>query len=545
MNDFVLPGVAGGQGPAAQFTAIALATFVSEDLTCLAVGLLAASGDLSLTLGLLGCFVGIVVGDLGLWLLGRIGGRRLLRWPWLARRLPADRLERAADWLDRRGGLAVLAARFLPGTRLPLYVGAGLLGRRPGRFALWVVLAALAWVPLLVLAVALSGGALAAPLRSLLGPGWPALLAAGGALFLAIRLAPRLLSRAGRVSLARLAHHEFWPTWLLYAPLLPWLAWLGLRHRGWLVWTAANPGLPAGGGIVGESKFAILEELPRERIIPSALVDAGEMLDRLRALDEAVAAGAWAYPLILKPDAGQRGAGVKRVADRVEAEKYLQKVTGPVLAQPYHPGPFEAGVFYYRLPGEEKGHVLAITDKVFPVVVGDGRSTLAELVWAHPRYRLQAETFLARHEAVAGRVLERGERLALGLAGNHCQGALFRDGEHLRTPELERAVDEMARAVPGFFVGRFDVRYSDLDAFRAGRDLAVVELNGVTGEPTNLYYPSWSPWSAYRLLFRQWSLLFRIGAANRAAGARPLTLGQVLGLVRDFRRGPAVEALSD
>jgi membrane protein DedA with SNARE-associated domain len=545
MNDFALPGLAAGQGPAAQLAAIALATFVSEDLTCLAVGLLAASGELSLALGLIGCFVGIVLGDLGLWLLGRVGGRRLLRWPWLARLLPAQRLDQAAGWLDRRGGLAVLAARFLPGTRVPLYVAAGLIGRRPGRFALWVVLAALAWVPLLVLAVALSGGALAAPLRALLGPGWPGLLGAAAALFLLIRLAPRLLRRAGRARLARLAHHEFWPTWALYAPLLPYLAWLGLRHRGLLVWTAANPGLPAGGGIVGESKFAILQKLPREGAVPSALLPAGELVGRLRALDGAVVAGGWAYPLILKPDAGQRGAGVRRVADRIDAEKYLQKVAGPVLAQPYHPGPFEAGVFYYRLPGEDKGHVLSITDKVFPVVAGDGGSTLAELVWAHPRYRLQAETFLARHAAQEGRVLAPGERLALALAGNHCQGTLFRDGEHLRTPELERAVDELARAVPGFFIGRFDIRYSDPDAFRAGRDLAVVELNGVTGEPTNLYDPSWSLWSAYRLLSRQWALLYRIGAANRAAGARPLTARAVLGLVRDFLLRPPVEALSD
>src|SRR5262249_13176445 len=150
-----------------------------------------------------------------------------------------------------------------------------------------------------------------------------------------------------------------------------------------------------------------------------------------------------------------------------------------VIVQTYHPGPFEAGIFYYRLSGEETGHIFSITDKVFPVLAGDGRSTLEELIWRHPRYRMQARTFLARHEAERGRVLAAGERFVLALAGNHCQGTTFRDGTHLMTPELERTVDAIARHFPGFYIGRFDVRYSDPAAFKAGRDLAIVELNGV------------------------------------------------------------------
>lgn len=72
-----------------------------------------------------------------------------------------------------------------------------------------------------------------------------------------------------------------------------------------------------------------------------------------------------------------------------------------------------------------------------------------------------------------------------------------------------------ARRFGGFFVGRFDVRYSDEAEFRAGRGFAIVELNGVASESTNLYDPAWPLWRAYRTLFRQWALLFRIRDANR------------------------------
>lgn len=66
---------------------------------------------------------------------------------------------------------------------------------------------------------------------------------------------------------------------------------------------------------------------------------------------------------------------------------------------------------------------------------------------------------------------------------------MFRDGSHLITPLLEARIDEISRCVPGFFVGRFDVRYQDVDRFKAGEDLCIVELNGATSESTDLYDP--------------------------------------------------------
>jgi membrane protein DedA with SNARE-associated domain len=534
--------------PGALLAAIALATFVSEDLTCITVGLLVASGQADLFVGLLGCFLGIVAGDLGLWLLGRLAGRRVLRWSWLRQRLPAGRLEQVGQGLDRHCGKAVVAARFLPGTRVPLYVAAGALGRGQGRFLLWTVLACLVWTPLLVVSVALYGDALAAPLQYLVGPGWPAILLAVVIGYGGYRILMRACSPIGRAQLiataARLWRWEFWPAWLFYAPVLPWLAWLSLRYRGVTVWTAANPGIPSG-GVVGESKHAILAQLVREWVIPSLLVPPGETADRLRQLRLSLEERGWTYPLIFKPDAAQRGAGLRKVRDAVELEKYVRQQPAAILVQPYHPGPHEAGIFYYRLPGEPAGHIFSITDKQFPVLVGDGRATLAELIWRHPRYRMQARTFLARHAADAGRILGEGERLPLALAGNHCQGTMFRDGSHLLTSELERTVDAIARPFAGFFIGRFDVRYTDIAAFRAGRDLAVVELNGATSESTNIYDPTWPLWRAYRTLFRQWALLYRIGHANRQRGHEPTPVWTLLRCVFDYYRVRRVDPLSD
>lgn len=145
---------------------------------------------------------------------------------------------------------------------------------------------------------------------------------------------------------------------------------------------------------------------------------------------------------------------------------------------------------------------------------------------------MQARTFLSRHAARRSDVLANGEVLQLAIAGNHAQGTLFRDGRHLMTPALEDRIDRIAQSVPGFFIGRFDIRYSNVERFKAGHDLAIVELNGATAESTNIYDPGGSLFSAYRQLLRQWSLVFAIGAANLAAGAEASSTSRVVSLIR-------------
>jgi hypothetical protein len=324
-----------------------------------------------------------------------------------------------------------------------------------------------------------------------------------------------------RARLTRLLRREYWPSWTLYAPLAPWFALLALRYGGVRTVAAANPAIP-GGGFVGESKGDILSLLPEEWTLQGFVIDAGEPAWRLALAEQQIGSRGWAYPVIYKPDTGQRGVGVRLIHSREQAEKYLTAETGPVLVQVYHPGPFEAGIFYYRMPNEPRGRIFSITDKHFPFVVGDGRATLEELIWRHARLHAQAGVFLARLGAGAARIPTKGEHVSLAIAGNHAQGTMFLDGSALWSEALERRVDEIARAAGGLFIGRFDVRYSDVGRFRRGEDLSIVEFNGVTAEPTDIYDPSRALVSACVTLARQWLLTFRIGAANRARGIETL-----------------------
>ncbi len=508
---------------------LAAGTLLSEDAACIAAGLLIQQGAIAAGEGVAACAAGIYAGDAMLWWAGRL----LARWSPLSALRPTW-----AHALTRHGHTfaphvdsptALLASRFLPGTRLPLYLAAGAFGRRPQSFFLWTFVAVLLWTPLVVLAAAsaLSAGVLCVAV-----------------VHLGTRVRWRGAARRLRARLARWRRWEFWPSAILYAPVAAHIVHLAWKHGGLGTFTAANPAMPDG-GFVGESKFEILARLPREWTLPAILIQPGLVDARIEEIRCAVHRGELSFPLILKPDTGQRGVGVRLVRSLDDARRYLEYQPDAVVAQRYHPGPFEAGIFYYRRPGERRGRIFSLTDKRFPVVVGDGRQTLEDLIWAHTRFRLQASVFLARHADARSRIPRDGEQVRLAVAGNHAQGTMFLDGRALVTPALERRIDDIARDMEGFYIGRFDVRYADVVRFCSGEDLAIVELNGVTSESTHIYDPSYSLFHAWRVLRAQWTLVFEIGAANRTRGHEATGVRRLIALgLEHLRHRPALPIAS-
>ena len=374
-------------------------------------------------------------------------------------------------------------------------------------------------------------------------------------------------SLSWRISTAarRWRHHEFWPAWLFYLPLLPWCAWLSLRYRSPLAFLAANPGIEKGGGWVNESKGAILEglcasEMGRRGTLAHVLIPAGGTPEaRAAAAAEAIrtSAALGGYPIVLKPDAGQRGFAVRVARREADLLPYFTANTRTVMLQRFHAGPLECGILWVRHAaqreddaGRAAGFIFSVTRKVFPVVVGDGTRTLEDLIADHPRFRCQAQVFCSRWHTEFGRILAAGETLRLAESGNHCQGTLFGDGTDLVTPQLEAAVDALAsgfRGVggQGLDFGRFDIRYESDEQLKRGEGLAVIELNGTSSEATNLYDPERGPLWAYGILFRQWSHLYRLGAARRASDHATMSLRELWREMRAHYRHRPGSPLAD
>lgn len=517
---------------------LALATFISEDLTLIAAGLLVAGGRLAFWPAVFACGLGIWVGDLLLMVLGRTLGRAaLVRAPlrWWVR---PETVEQASLWYQRHGVKVIFGSRFTPGMRLPMYVAAGILRTSMARLAGLLALASVVWTPLLVGGVAWLGEPAVAALGR---AGHGVLLAVLLALALAFvlrRLTPLLTWRGRRLArswLLRQLRWEYWGPLRFYTPVVLGILRHALRHRSLTVFTAVNPGMPAG-GFVGESKWDIHQRFGGDANphLPATIRLGDGDDDRLARVREFAAVHGW--PVVLKPDAGQRGQGVivARTIDDVAA--YLRAGSGVVLAQRHVPGR-EYGVFYVRHPDAPHGEIFSITDKRLVEVVGDGRSTLERLILADDVALPKAPLHLAVHAHRLADVPAAGERVPLVEVGTHARGSVFLDGSHLVTPALEREIDAISRGFAGgFYFGRFDIRAPSEEALRRGESLMIIELNGVTSEATNIYDPRHSVLFAWRTLYRQWGLAYAIGAANAARGVKVSSPRELVREILRFRR---------
>lgn len=526
-----LVGNAGGGF--AQGAVLAAATFVQEDIPTITAAFLAGTGRVTWMTAYLGCFLGIWIGDALLYLAARGFGRPMLSRRWFQRFVDSSSVAESERWFARRGTWLLVTSRFVPGTRLPTYLAAGFLRHPFGRFLAVTGVTVAVWTASLLFLAHILGARLKTFLDHARWPAWvaPVLVVT---LLTAWRFPFRKLGRRICTAFGRWTRWEFWPAWLFYIPVAFQYVRLSLRHGGLAVPASANPGM-TNGGLVGESKFETLDELfstSPEFTAEAWLLKAGKADERRTELARLIVREDLKYPFILKPDVGQRGAGVKLIRDDIAASDYLRECEVPLVVQRYVPGPLEAGVFYYRFPGEQHGHVFAITEKVFPHVTGDGKRTVETLIGDDPRARFMASRYLTRFANRRTEILAPGETLRLVEAGNHAQGCVFLDGIRLRTPELEQRIDDISRKLKGFFIGRYDIRFESEEALRSGRNFQILELNGAAAEATAIYDARNSLGAAYATLFRQWELVFTIGAANRGRGSRAIPS---LELIRAWR----------
>ena len=191
--------------PTAQVIAIVGGTLISEDLTCIAVGMLIHHGKLSPALGGFSCFLGIYIGDLLFFLIGRLAGKRVLRLKFFSRSVGEDRLRAFGDWFDRRPWAAIAACRILPGLRVPLYVTVGALTRRTAAFFWWTCFFAFVWTPALIYLVVVMGDAFTKPFEWITGTreGWASILLGIATIYLIVRTIILLCSGEGRAVLYR------------------------------------------------------------------------------------------------------------------------------------------------------------------------------------------------------------------------------------------------------------------------------------------------------------------------------------------------------
>jgi hypothetical protein len=353
-----------------------------------------------------------------------------------------------------------------------------------------------------------------------------------GAPAFALSLRERLAADI-RIRFIRLRSWEYWPFAFVYLPIFVYWAWLSVRARSLFFFSTANPSIQNAGFLL-ESKKLIYDLMPDEVYPKTVFCRKGSAPAEICPL---LAEKGMAFPLMAKPDIGQRGLQVRLLRNECELRVYAARSRVDFLVQEYIDYPNEAGIFYYRLPGETKGQISGVVGKEMLKVTGDGRSTVEALVLQKDRHVLQLKVLRATYGAYLKQVLPAGEERVLVPYGNHSRGAKFLDWSNRVTPELEERIDFLCRQVKGFYFGRLDIKFSSWDELCAGKGFSVIELNGAGSEPTHIYDPAHSIFFAWKEIIRHLRLLYIISRANaRRDGLVPMGTRAGLKMLRDYAR---------
>ncbi|MEL7834577.1 alpha/beta fold hydrolase [Fodinibius sp. Rm-B-1B1-1] len=501
---------------------IILGTLISEDLTCIGAGLLVARGLIGFGPAVLACFLGIFIGDIGLYAAGRILGRPAIKRAPLKWIISEKDLEKSAQWFKVKGPAIIIATRFLPGSRLPTYFSAGVIRAGFWMFLFYFILSGLVWTPIIVGISKLLGNELLRYFSVYQDYAlWVFLGAIAFIIFLIKVIVPAFSYKGRRLLLSRyrkLTRWQYWSPLILYIPVGLYIISLGIKYRCLTLFTAANPAIPDG-GIIGESKSAILDLFDDQSHIAryTKITASNTFEQRLSQADIFMEKRDLRYPIVAKPDVGERGKGVSIVKDRYELQDYLSKAEADVIIQEYIIGK-EVGVFYYRMPDEDQGHIYSITKKELPKVIGDGERTLQELILANNQMVNMAKVYLQANDHRLYEIPDQGEEITLVELGTHARGAVFYDGEELITNALQNKMNEIAKSADGFYFGRFDIKVPTYEDLQKGQDLKVVEVNGVSSESVNIYDEQYSFFEGQQVLMGQWQIAFQIGQQVVAKG---------------------------
>ncbi len=316
--------------------------------------------------------------------------------------------------------------------------------------------------------------------------------------------------------------YEYWPWWLFYLPILPYWILLSIKNKSFAYFTAANPGIELG-GFFGESKSDILKLIQKEYLPKNIEVDHLSIDVILNLLAELKID----FPVVAKPDIGERGNDVAKISNVIELEAYNNKIQSKYIIQEFIGYDIELGILYSRMPDAESGSISSITLKEFLYVTGDGKSTILELLTLSTRARFQIKRLKKEMGPDILEVLKKGEVKTIEPIGNHCRGTRFIDNNFLINDRLNTIFDSICLPIEGFYYGRFDLKVKSLDDLYMGRNIKIMELNGASSEPGHIYDSSHSLFKAYSDLTKHWKRLSDISKQNMANGIRPVSFAVV------------------
>ncbi len=322
---------------------------------------------------------------------------------------------------------------------------------------------------------------------------------------------------------------EYWPMYLVYLPVSIYYIYLAARARSLFFFSASNPTIETG-GMFFESKMKIFELIPKELYPSTIYIDEKYSLEQILNI---MSEHAITFPVIAKPDRGERGWCVQKIENENELIIYKTKNKIPFLIQTFVPFDLEFSVFYCKNPSEKNGRITSVTFKKLLSIVGDGMSTVDELIKKDNRAFLQYHTLKSNINIDFKTILPKGVEKILVPYGNHVRGAEFIDYNHIIEPQLVKTFDNISSRINGFYYGRFDLRCTSIEDLKAGKNIQILELNGAGAEPAHIYDPKFSFIKAQQVLANHYKLMYDIAMQNKKNGVVFMSYSQYKALKKE------------
>jgi hypothetical protein len=324
----------------------------------------------------------------------------------------------------------------------------------------------------------------------------------------------------------RFLQWESWPWLIKYLPLLPAWIYFSIRSRSFCFFTASNPRLTFA-GFDGESKREMYSLLPPESFPESVFMLPEIPFDEVKR----IVTSRFQFPIAVKPEVGRMGLLFRKLNNVDELQKYHHRIKVEYVVQPFIQLPIEVSVFYYRFPGEAKGSISGFVRKEYLEVIGDGISTIRELILAYDRVKYRIDEMLIKHKDSLDRVIPDGERFCLSYALNLSRGARLVSLSDQIDDQLLAIFDRLSHTT-NFYFGRYDIKCQSIDELKHG-NFVIMEFNGAGAEPHHVYGNNNSLFRALKILVQHWNILAKISSANHRAGIPYWSLGAgILEMIR-------------
>ena len=306
---------------------------------------------------------------------------------------------------------------------------------------------------------------------------------------------------------------EYWPSYMFYLPVVPYAFYLALKSRSFGFFSAVNPCME-GSGHGFESKYDTVQLLPEKYKPKTIFIKTG---DKISTILPKLITHTIKFPLIIKPDIGFRGLLVKKINSEKELTKYINKYNSiNLIIQEFIEYKNECGIFYHRIPGEKSGTITSITLKKYLTVIGNGKSSILELITNDDRAKIYLTLISELNKDKLHFIPLQNEEIILNVIGNHSKGTQFINGNHLINNRLTSFLDDLNYGIKGWYYGRVDIKYNNFEELIKGKNLKIIEINGIISEPTHIYDASKGTYfKALKAIKNHWKLTYIIGVKNK------------------------------